>query len=245
MNVPDLQNIQQDELNGFAGDLEASGDGVEEYLDPTVAADLERACAQVSDASEALQTIRDVRAGLKGRGKGKGKSKGKPGTRSSADPQAAIRAKKAKGKCHVCGKMGQPTSRTSARDADGHTTNCALENFRRHMCIIRCTPSTTSCRPSAGTTSKIDSARKQPERYEKDGYMSHPKAIRCSRPLRPARADPRCTHSSSPGPMAARSASDSLAPPLTLSAVGEAASTVSLESVGSDSVHPWSPDHGA
>ena len=110
VNVSNLQNILQDELNGLAGDLEASGDGVEEYLDPTVATDLERACAQVSDASEALQTIRDVRAGLKGRGKGKGKgkgkSKGKPGTRSSADPLAAIRAKKAKSKCHVCGKMG-------------------------------------------------------------------------------------------------------------------------------------------
>ena len=110
VNVSDLRNILQDELNGFASDLGASGDGVEEYLDPTVAADLERACAQVSDASEALQMIRDVRAGLKGRGKGKGKSKGKSegksGGRSSSDPQAAIRAKKAKGKCHVCGKMG-------------------------------------------------------------------------------------------------------------------------------------------
>ena len=77
---------------------------MEEYLDPTVAADLERACAQVSDASEALQTIRDVRAGLQGRSKGK--SKGKSGGRGSGDPQAAIRAKKAKSKCHVCGKMG-------------------------------------------------------------------------------------------------------------------------------------------
>ena len=106
VNVSDLQNILQDELNGLAGDLEASGDGVEEYLDPTVAADLERACAQVSDASEALQTIRDIRAGLKGRGKGKSKGKGKSGNRSSTDPQAAVRAKKAKSKCHVCGKMG-------------------------------------------------------------------------------------------------------------------------------------------
>ena len=104
MNISDLQNILQDELNGFAGDLEASGEGVEEYLDPTSAADLERACAQVSDASEALQTIRDIRAGLKGCGKGK--SKGKTGGRSSRDPQAAIRAKKAKSKRHVCGRMG-------------------------------------------------------------------------------------------------------------------------------------------
>ena len=70
VNISDLQNTLQDELNGLAGDIGASGDGVEEHLDPTIAADLERACAQVSDASEALQTIRDVRAGLKGRGKG-------------------------------------------------------------------------------------------------------------------------------------------------------------------------------
>ena len=60
VNVSDLQNILQDELNGLAGDLEANGDGVQEYLGPTVAADLERACAQVSDASEVLQTIRGV-----------------------------------------------------------------------------------------------------------------------------------------------------------------------------------------
>jgi len=78
VNVSDLQNILQDELNGLAGDLEASGDGVEEYLDPTVAADLERACAQVSDASEALQTIRDVRAGLKGRGQGQVQGQARP-----------------------------------------------------------------------------------------------------------------------------------------------------------------------
>ena len=53
-------------------------------------------------------TIRDVRAGLKGcgKGKGKGKSKGKSGGRSTSDAQAAIRAKKAKSRCHVCGKMG-------------------------------------------------------------------------------------------------------------------------------------------
>ena len=37
---------------------------------------------------------------------GKGKPKGKTGGRSSGDPQAAIRAKKAKSKCHVCGRMG-------------------------------------------------------------------------------------------------------------------------------------------
>ena len=83
---------------------------MEEYLDPTVAVDLERACAQVSDASEALQTIHDVRAGLmgrsKGKGKGQGESKGKPSGRSTSDPQAATRAKEAKSKCYVCGKMG-------------------------------------------------------------------------------------------------------------------------------------------
>ena len=39
--------------------------------------------------------------------------------------------------------------------------------------------------------------------------------------------------------------SRSLAPPPTRSAVGEAALTVSLESVDSDSVQSWSPDHEA
>ena len=136
-----------------------------------------------------------------------------------------------------------PTSQTSAKGADSHTANCALENFRRLACTIRCTLSTTSCRPFTGTTGKIGSASTQHKRNVKDCYLSRPMAIRRCRyrkrllqPLRPVRAGP------GTGPMATSVLRSFLAPLPTRSAVGEAALTVSLGSVDPDSIQPRSPD---
>ena len=106
--LTDLQGALRGELNDLVNEMEAAGDG---DLPEELAGKLETACATLSDASEALQTVREAREtfrknqgpGGKPRPKPKPKKKGKAAPKKMGDK---IKARKANSTCHVCGKKG-------------------------------------------------------------------------------------------------------------------------------------------
>ena len=83
--MANLQGHLQNELTTLAEEIDAAGPEAEASLGPEVAEKLESVCTTLSEASEALQTVREARSKLQGfkrpaQGqKGRGASRGAAG----------------------------------------------------------------------------------------------------------------------------------------------------------------------